>query len=37
MIGGALVTARIDPSTGDLRGRVHRGGPSERFLAQRCR
>jgi hypothetical protein len=37
MIGGALVTARIDPATGDLRGRVRRGGPSEPFLARRCR
>jgi hypothetical protein len=37
MISGALVTARIDPATGDLRGRVRRGGPSERFLARRCR
>jgi hypothetical protein len=37
LIGGALVTARIDPSTGDLRGRVRRGGPSEPFLARRCR
>jgi Putative zinc-finger len=36
-IGGALVNARIDPSTGDLVGRVFRGGPSEPFLARRCR
>jgi hypothetical protein len=37
MIGGALVTARVDASTGALRGRVQRGGPSERFVARRCR
>ena len=37
MIGGALVNARIDPSTGDLRGRVQRGGRSEPFHARRCR
>ena len=37
MIRGALVNARIDPSTGDLRGDVRRGGRSESFLARRCR
>jgi predicted aminopeptidase len=38
MIARALVTARIDPSTGELRGKVQRGGKSERFVARRgCR
>jgi hypothetical protein len=34
---GAIANARIDPSTGELRGKVHRGGTSERFVARRCR
>jgi hypothetical protein len=38
MIAGALVTARIDRSTGELRGKAQRGGKSEKFVARRgCR
>jgi hypothetical protein len=35
VIARALVTARIDPSTGELRGKALRGGKTERFVAKR--
>ena len=38
MIAGALVTARLDTSTGELRGTAQRGGMKEKFVAKRgCR
>ena len=37
VIAGALVTARIDVSTGELRGTARRGRGSKPFLARRCR
>jgi hypothetical protein len=35
VIARALVTARIDASTGELRGKAQRGGKSETFVARR--
>jgi hypothetical protein len=36
VIARAVVTARVDPSTGELRGKAQRGRRVERFLARRC-